>query len=106
MSRRARDTVANLRGIEGGVNPVVDVLAQLAHLAYGDVRQSHCLQQIVNLPGRNATDPTLLDDGDQGLLRRMAGLKERWEVALLSQLWDPELQAPSAAISPARQAEL
>jgi hypothetical protein len=88
--------VADERALEEGVHPVVDVLAQLAHRALADAAQPHRLHQVVDAPGRHAADPGLLDHGHQGLLRRLARLKERREVAALPQLGDPQLQAAQA----------
>ena len=84
---------AGKRAVEEGVDPVVDVLAQLADRALADAGQPHRLHQVVDAPGRDAADPGLLDHRHQGLLRRLSRLEERREVAALPQLRDAQLQA-------------
>ena len=90
--------VADEQAFEKGIHPVVDVLAQLAHRALADPGQPHGLHQVIDTPGGHAADPGLLDDGHQGLLRGLAGLQERREVAALPQLGDPQLQGPQARV--------
>ena len=56
-------------------------LAQLGDLRLADARQPHRLHQIVDPPRRHTADPRLLDDRDHRLLRALAGLQERREIA-------------------------
>jgi hypothetical protein len=90
--------VADKRAFEEGIHPVVNVLAELAHRALADPGQPHRLHQVVHPPGGHAANPGLLNDGHQGLLRRLARLQERREVAALPQLGDPQLQAPQPRV--------
>ena len=85
--------IANKRTIQEGADTAVDALAPLAHRALADPSQPHRLRQVVHPPGRHAVDPGFLDHGDQRLLRRLARLQERREVAALPQLGDAQLQA-------------
>lgn len=86
------------RAGEEGVHPLVDVLAQLGNLALGDARQPHGLDQIVDTPGRDACDPGLLDDGNKGLLGRLARLQERREIGAGPQLGDAQLQGAKPGV--------
>ena len=64
------------RAIEEGVDPLVDVFAQLGNLALRDTGQAHRLHQFVDTAGRDAADPGFLDHRDQGLLGGLARLQE------------------------------
>jgi hypothetical protein len=50
------------------------------------------LHQLVDPAGRDAADPSLLDDRDQRLLGGLARLQERREVRSLAQLRDAQLE--------------
>ena len=67
-------------------------------MALRDTAESHCLHQLVDAPGRDAADPSLLDHRDQRLLGRLARLEKRREVRSLAQLGDPQLQRAEARI--------
>src|SRR5512147_197034 len=84
------------RALQKGINPVVNLLAELGDLRLGDAGQAHGLDQIIDPPGRDTADPSLLDDGDQSLLARLAGLQKRREIRPLPQLRDAELQRTEA----------
>ena len=102
--------VAGQGSVQELANPFVDILAQLRDGALGDAAQPHSLHQIVDLAGRDAADPSLLNYGDERLLRGLAGLKEARKVAALTQLRHPQVQraearverAVAVAISPGR----
>jgi hypothetical protein len=80
------------RTVEEILHPLIDVLAQLRHRALGDAGEPHRLHQFVHPPGRDATDPGFLDDGDQGLLRGPAGLQEAGKIRALPELRHPQVQ--------------
>jgi site-specific DNA recombinase len=86
------------RPLQEGVDALVDVLAQLGDRALGDARQPHRLNQLVDPPGRDAADPSLLDDGDQRLLAHLPRLEERREVGTLPELGDTKLERAQAGI--------
>src|SRR5215467_10638836 len=86
------------RAVEEGVDPLVDVFAQLGDLALRDTAEAHCLHQLVNPPGRDAADPGLLDHRDQRLLGSLARLEKRREVRSLAQLGNPQLQRAQARV--------
>ena len=86
------------RAIEEGIDPLVDVLAELGNLALRDARQAHCLHQPVDAAGRHAADPGFLNDGHQCLLRGLARLEEGREVGALAQLGDAQAQWPEPGI--------
>lgn len=56
------------RAVQELADALVYVLAELGHRALRDATQPHRLYQIVDAPGRDASDPCFLDDSDQGLL--------------------------------------
>jgi len=56
------------RAVEEGIDPLVDVLAQLGDLAFRDAAEAHRLHQLVDPAGRDAADPGLPDHRDQRLL--------------------------------------
>ncbi len=89
------------RAVEEGQDPLVDVLAELRDLALGDPRQTHGLHEVVDAPGRDATDPGLLDHRDQSFLGHLAGLEERREVAALAELGDAQLERAQARVEAA-----
>src|SRR5207248_11426209 len=64
------------RPVEEGIDPLVDVLAQLRDLALRDAEQAHRLHQLVDTAGRHAADPGLLDHHHQRLLGGLARLQE------------------------------
>ena len=80
------------RPVEEGVDPFVDVLAQLGDLALRDAGQAHRLHQFVDAAGRDAADPGLLDHRDQCLLGGLARLQEGREIRSLAQLGDAQLE--------------
>src|SRR5690242_1977342 len=63
--------LAGERAVEKRMHALVDLLTQLGNLRLADPSQSHRLHQIVDPPGRHATDPRLLDYRDQRLLRAL-----------------------------------
>ena len=87
--------------IEEGVDPLVDVLAQLGDLALRDAGEAHCLHQLVDPASRHAADPGLLDHHDQRLLGGLARLEERREVRTLPQLGNAQAQRPEPRIEAA-----
>src|SRR5262245_7186338 len=62
------------------------IFAQLGDLALRDTAEPHCLHQLVDPPGRDAADPSLLDHRNQRLLGSLARLEKRREVRSLAQL--------------------
>ena len=80
------------------MHALVDLFAQFGDLRFADPGQPHRLHQIVDPPGRDATDPGLLDHRDQRLLRALASFEKRREITSLSQLWDTQLQRPEAGV--------
>jgi len=89
------------RPVEEGIDPLVDVLAQLGDLALRDAGQAHRLHQLVDAAGRHAADPSLLDHRDQRLLGGLARLEERREVRPLAQLRDAQLERSEARVEAA-----
>ena len=87
--------------LQEGVDPLVDVLAQLGDLALRDAGEAHRLHQLINPPGRHAADPGLLDHRDQRLLGGLARLEERREVRPLAQLGDAQLERAQACVEAA-----
>src|ERR1700712_661494 len=86
-SRAARRTVqpeiwpiADKRAIEEDIDPIVDVLAQLAYRALAAPGHPPPLPRFAAPPGRHAADPSLLDYGYQGFLGRFPGLEEGREI--------------------------
>jgi hypothetical protein len=84
------------RPVEKGVHPFVDILAQLGDLALRDAGETHRLHQFVDTTGRDAADPSLLDDRDQRLLSGLARLEKGREVRALPQLGDAQLERRAA----------
>src|SRR5207302_278834 len=89
------------RPVEEGVDPLVDILAQLGDLAFRDAGQAHCLHELVDATGRHAADPGLLDHHDQRFLGGLARLQERREVRALPQLGNAQAQRPEPRIGAA-----
>jgi hypothetical protein len=56
------------------------------------------LHQVIDAPGRHATNPGLLDYRDQSLLARLPRLKEGREVTALPQLRDAQLQGAEPGV--------
>jgi hypothetical protein len=69
--------VAFDRPLEEGLHPLVDLLAQPAHLALRDARHAERLDQIVDGTGGHTLDVGLLDHGGERLLRHAPRLQER-----------------------------
>ena len=84
--------VAVQRPLQEGLDPLVDLPAELGDLALGDAGQAHGLHEVVDPSGGDAADPGLLDHRDQGLLAHLARLQERREVGPLPQLRHPQGQ--------------
>lgn len=84
--------IARQRALEEGVHPLVDVLAQLRHRRFRDAPVPNGLHQFIDLAGRDAVDPGLLDDGDQRLLHRLPRLQEAGEVGSAAHLRDFQVQ--------------
>ena len=82
------------RPLQEGLHPVVDLLAEPAHLALGDAGHAHRLDQIVDGARGDALDVGLLDHRGQGLLGHPAGLQKAGEVAALAHLGDAQLHGP------------
>jgi hypothetical protein len=61
---RQRYPVAFKRTFEGGLDVLVDFLAQFRDLALRDAGKSYCLRDLVDPARRHPADPGLLDDGD------------------------------------------
>ena len=68
-----------------GMEPFIDVLAQLGHLGLGDPGKAHGLDEIIHAPGGDAADPGFLDDGHQSPFAGLARLQEGRKVAALAQ---------------------
>ena len=90
--------LAGKRSVEQGVHALVDLFAEFGNLRLADPGQPHRLHQIVDAAGRHTADPGLLDDRDQRLLRALAGLQKRREIAALPQLRDAQLQRAQARV--------
>jgi len=65
------------RPIEEGIDPFINVFAQVGTWLF-EYRTAHRLHQVVDAPGRDAADPSFLDDWR--LLRGLARLKMVREV--------------------------
>ena len=89
------------RPVEEGVDPLVDVLAELGDLALRDAGEAHRLHQLVDPPGRYAADPGFLDHRDERLLGGLARLQERRKVRALAQLGDAQLERSKPRIEAA-----
>jgi hypothetical protein len=86
------------RSVQELADPLVDVLAELRDGALRDATEAHGLHELIHPAGRDAADPSLLDHGDQRLLRGLAGLEEAREVAALPQLRHTQVQSAQAGI--------
>jgi hypothetical protein len=93
--------LAGQRAVQELADALVDVLAQLRDRALRDAVQPHRLHQLVDAAGRDATNPRLLDDGNQRLLRGLAGIEEAREVAALPELRHPQVQPAQTGIESA-----
>src|SRR5207344_3578434 len=89
------------RPVEEGIDPFIDVLAELGNLALRDAGQAHRLDQFVDPAGRDAADPGFLDHRDQRLLGGLARLEEWREVRPLAQLGDAQLERAQARVEAA-----
>eukprot|EP01137_Pigoraptor_chileana_P013759 Opistho-2@67633 len=102
--------VAGKRSLEKGMDALIDVLAQLRHGGLGDAGHAHCLHQLIDAPGADASDPCLLDDRDQRLLDGLPGLQKAGKVGAGPQLGDLQVEraepgieaAVTVAIAPGR----
>jgi hypothetical protein len=84
--------------VEEAADPLVGLFAELGNLALADASEAHRLHQLVHPSGRDAADPSLLDDGDEGLLGHPPRLEERREVGALPELGDTELRRTEAGV--------
>ena len=89
------------RPVEEGVDPLVDVFAQLGDLALRDAGEAHRLHQLVNPPRRHAADPGFLDHRDERLLGGLARLQEGREVGTLAQFRDAQAERAQARVEAA-----
>ena len=78
--------------VEERIHPLVNVLAELRHLAFRDAGHAHRLHEVVDLARRNALDPGFLNDGDKRALGGLARFEEARKIAALAQLRDFKLQ--------------
>jgi len=69
---------------------LVQLLADAGDLTLADAFQAQGLHQVVHLPGADAVDVSLLDDGQQGPFGPPAWLQEAGEVAPLPQPRDSQ----------------
>ena len=86
------------RPVEEGVDSLVDVFTQAAHLALGDAIHPQRLHQIIDRAGRDALDVSLLDHRSQRLLSHPARFQKAGEVASLPELGDAQLNGPGARL--------
>ena len=93
--------LAGERTVQELANALIDVLAQLRDGALRDAAQPHRLHQFVNAAGGDTADPRLLNDGDQCLLRGLAGLEEAGKVTALPQLRHPKVQRAQTGVESA-----
>ncbi len=102
--------VAGERPLEEGVDPLVDVLAQLGYRGLGDASHAHRLHQFIDAPGADAGDPCFLDHRDQRLLDGLPWLQKAGKVGAGPQFGDLEIEraepgvetAVAVAIAPGR----
>ena len=80
------------RPLQEGTHALIDLLTQLGDLGLADARESHRLDELVDTAGRDPSDPSLLDHGDQRLLAHLPRLQEWREVGTLPKLGNPQLQ--------------
>ena len=80
------------------VDPIVDLLAQPADLAFGDAGAAHGLHQIVHGARRDAMNIGFLDHRRQRLLGGPAGLEKRREVGARSQLWNAKFDVARSGL--------
>src|SRR4051812_16561974 len=71
ISPLARD-----RAVEEALHALVDLLAESRHLRLRDAAHAHGLDEVLDLAGRDALDPGLLDHGDERPLGGLARLQE------------------------------
>ena len=64
-------------------------------------RAMHRLHQVIDLAGRDAADPGLLDDGDQSLLGGLARFEKAREAAALTQLGHLQVQSAEPGVESA-----
>jgi hypothetical protein len=76
----------------------VDLLAQAAHLAFGDAAHPHGFDQVVDRTRRYSLDVRLLDNRRQSFLCHAARFKEAREIAALAQLRDAKLDGSSSRL--------
>jgi hypothetical protein len=84
--------------VEKGIDALVNLAAELADLALGNAAHPHRLHQFVDLAGRYALDPGLLDDRDQCPLGGLARLQEGREITAAPQLRDLQFQRPQPGL--------
>lgn len=70
-------------------------------MALRDPRQTQRLHQLVDAPGRDTANPSLLDHRDESLLGGLARLQERREVRALAQLGDAQLERAKTRVEAA-----
>jgi hypothetical protein len=77
-------------------DPLVDLLAQAAHLALGEAGHAKCLDQIIDRAGGDTLDVDLLDHGCERLLSDAARLEKAREVGAGAQLRDAQFDRAGA----------
>lgn len=87
------------RALQEAVDALIDLFAQLGDPGLVEAREAHGLSQLVHPPGRDATDPGLLDHGDQRLLAGLARLEEGRKVRGAGpQLGNAQLQGAKTGV--------
>lgn len=103
---------AGERPVQELADPLINVLAELRDRALRDATEAHGLHELIHPAGRDAADPSLLDDSDERLLRRPPRFEKPGEVRSLPQLRhaqvqrsEPGVERPVAvAVAPGRAA--
>jgi hypothetical protein len=90
--------IAFERAVQERLHLAVDLLAQAAHLALGDARHAHGLDEVIDRPRRDALNIGLLDHRRQRLLGHAPGFQKAREVAALPELRDAQFDRPGARL--------
>ena len=78
--------------LQEGIHPLVDLRAQPRHLALGDARHTHGLDQLTHRARRHTLHVGLTKAFSAAVSARLARLQEGWEVAALPELRDARVQ--------------
>jgi hypothetical protein len=86
-----------------GVDPLVDVLAELGDLAFRDTGKAHRLYQLVDLPGSRRRRSRLPESPSPDPSRRSCAAPGKWGVRALTQLGDAQAEQGRPATNTSSQ---